>query len=97
MEHCLYLRKQCLILKKADYNVQLNVGSHDDKILKKTDYYVMKDKQVIELPSGKKKLVAIFPDKSEEVEKFIKDSDLNVNKEDHLRLIFEYYNSLVNN
>jgi hypothetical protein len=90
-------KKTVIDIKKADYNVQLNVGSHDDKILKKSDYYTMKDKQVVELPSGKKKLVAMFPDKSEEVEKFIRDSDLAVNREDHLRLIFEYYNSLVNN
>ena len=90
-------KKTVIDIKKADYNIQLNVGSHDDKIIKKTDYYTMKGKQVVEVPSGKKKLIASFPDKSDEVEKFIKESDLNVNKEEHLRLIFEYYNSLVNN
>lgn len=90
-------KKTLLDIKKADYNIQLNVGSHDDKILKKAEYYTLKGNYVLELPSGKKKLIASFPDKSEEVEKFIKDNDLNVNKEEHLRLIFEYYNSLVNN
>jgi hypothetical protein len=91
------LKKTLIEIKKADYNIQMNVGSHDDKILKKTEYYTLIDNQVVELPSGKKKLIAMFPDKVEAVEKFIKDSDLTVSREDHLALIFTHYNSLENN
>ena len=72
----LYLKKQTIDIKKADYNIQFNVGSQDDKILKKSEFYTLKDKQVIELPSSKKKIIALFGDKSEVMEVFIKENDL---------------------
>ncbi|WP_276374081.1 hypothetical protein [Chryseolinea sp. H1M3-3] len=84
-------------IKKADYNIQFNVGSHDDKIIKKNEFYMLKDNHVIALPSSKKKLVLVFDDKSEAIEKYIKDNNLASHKGEHLKLIFEYYNSLVNN
>lgn len=91
------LKKTLLDVRKADYNIQFNVGSHDDKILKKSQFYTVKDNQLIELPSSKKKLVSIFADKSEEMEKHIKENNLATNKADDLKLIFQHYNSLVNN
>ena len=90
-------KKTKVDVKKANYNVQLNVGSLDDKILKKDELYVVKGHQVIELPSSKKKLLPFFGDKSEDIEKFIKENALTTNKEYHLTTIFKHYNSLVNN
>jgi hypothetical protein len=90
-------KKTEIDIKKADYNIQFNVGSQDDKILKKSEFYALKDNQVIELPSSRKKLVALFGDKSEAMEVFIKENDLSITKEDPLKIIFEHYNSLVNN
>ncbi len=84
-------------IKKADYNIQFNVGSHDDKIIKKNEFYVLKDNRVVALPSSRKKLVLVFDDKSEAMEKYMKDNNLASHKEEHLKLIFEFYNSLVNN
>lgn len=91
------LKKTEIDIKKADYNIQFNVGSQDDKILKKNEFYTLKDKQVIELPSSKKKVIALFGDKSEAMEVFIKENDLSITKGDQLKIIFEHYNSLVNN
>ena len=90
-------KKTVLDIKKADYNIQFNVGSQDDKILKRTEFYTLKGEKVIEVPSSKKKLIALFDDKSEAMAAFIKESDLSVTKGDQLRIIFEHYNSLVNN
>jgi hypothetical protein len=90
-------KKTEIDVKKADYNIQFNVGSHDDKILKKNDFYTLKDKLVVELPSSKKKIIALFGDKSEVMEVFIKENDLSIAKEDPLKIIFEHYNSLLNN
>jgi hypothetical protein len=90
-------QKTKLDIKKADYNIQFNVGSQDDKILKKNEFYTLKGKQVVELPSSKKKIVALFDDKSEAMEVFIKENDLAITKSDQLKIIFEHYNSLVNN
>src|SRR5688572_1361995 len=90
-------KKTEIEIKKADYNIQFNVGSQDDKILKKNEFYTLKGKQVVELPSSKKKIVALFGDKSEAMEVFIKENDLSITKSDQLKIIFEHYNSLVNN
>ncbi len=90
-------KKTNVDVKKADYNVQLNVGSLDDKILKKHELYAVKGHRVIEVPSSKKKLLPLFGDKSKDVEKFIKENALTTNKEYHLTNIFKHYNSLVNN
>ena len=90
-------KKTEIDIKKADYNIQFNVGSQDDKILKKNEFYTLKDNQVVELPSSKKKIVALFGDKSEAMEVFIKENDLSITKGDQLKIIFEHYNSLVNN
>ena len=90
-------KKTTVEVKKADYNVQFNVGSRDDKILKKQDFYLVKAAQVIEIPAAKKKLVPLFGEKSDEMEKYMKENALTTTKEDHLKLIFGHYNSLVNN
>src|SRR4030095_7773501 len=90
-------KKTEIDIKKADYNIQFNVGSQDDKILKKSEFYTLKDKVVVELPSSRKKIVALFGDKSEAMEVFIKENDLLITKEDPLKIIFDHYNSLLNN
>lgn len=90
-------KKTLIEIKKADYNIQLNVGSRDDKILKKSEFYVLKDNQVIELPASKKKVIALFDEKSEVMDRFIKENNLSVTKGDQLKIIFDHYNSLVNN
>ena len=90
-------KKTEIDIKKADYNIQFNVGSQDDKILKKSEFYTLKDEQVLELPSSKKKLIALFGDRSEAMEVFIKENDLSTTKPEQLKIIFEHYNALVNN
>ena len=91
------LKKTNIAIRRADYNVALNVGSPDDKILKKEDFYMLKGSNVIEIPSSKKKMLTLFGDKAEVLEKYIKDNALSTTKEDNLKLIFQHYNSLVNN
>jgi hypothetical protein len=90
-------KKTLIDIKKADYNIQFNVGSPDDKILKKSEFYALKENNVIEIPASRKKLVTLFGEKSEQMEQFIKENNLSSMKEDQLKIIFEHYNSLVNN
>jgi len=91
------LKKTAIDIKKANYNIQFNVGSTDDKILKKNKFYAINKTQVIELPSSKKKLLPLFAGDAETMEKFIKQNDLTTNKEEDLKVIFDHYNSLTNN
>jgi hypothetical protein len=89
------LKRTKVLVKKADYNAVLNVGSHDDKILKSDDLYYAKDIHVLKVPSSSKKLTVLFGDKSADVKKFINDNSLSVGKEQDMAKIFEYYNALV--
>ncbi|HEY5746331.1 MAG TPA: hypothetical protein VIU12_09670 [Chryseolinea sp.] len=89
------LKQTTVFLKKADYSVQFDVGSRDDKILKKTELYFSKDGQVMELPSSKKKLLPLFGDKADALGKFIQDQNLTSSREADLITIFNHYNSLV--
>jgi hypothetical protein len=91
------MMKTSLVVKKSDYNVSLDIGSKDDKILKKEDFYCLKDGNAIEVPSSKKKLLPLFQDKAYQVEDFIKDNGLSVSKKSDLVQIFNYYNSLYRN
>ena len=88
-------KRTYLQIKKADYNVSLNVGSTDDKILKKEEFYLLQDGKIVEVPSSRKKLVSFFGEHAADVEKFIKDENLVVSKENDLQRIFSHYNSLV--
>lgn len=89
------LKKTSLFVKKADYVVQFDVGSRNDIIKKQEDYFYLIEKQIIPLPSSKKKFIAIFGEKSEEMEKFLKKNKLSLNQAHHLAAIFEHYNRMM--
>jgi hypothetical protein len=86
-------KKTSIGIKKADYNVQLNVGSPDDKILKKVKFYTVDEKRVVELPVSRKKLFTLFDEDYEKIEQLVKDNNLSTSNEDHLVIIFQHYNS----
>lgn len=90
------LCKTDIVVRKADYNVQMNVGSKDDKILKKEKYYYLKDGTAVEVPAGKKKMLALFGEHAIAIEKYIKDNRSS-SKEDELLLAFDQYSKLVRN
>jgi len=87
-------KRTYLQIRKADYNVSLNVGSVDDKILKKDEFYLLYDEKIYETPSSKKKLLPFFGDHAAAMEEFMKDKNLGVSKEGDLQWIFNHYNSL---
>lgn len=84
-----------VVLRKANYSVQLDIGSRDDVILKKPGLlYATEGARTYPVPSTKKKLVQLLGDKQKEVERFISINSLSMKEEHHLIKIFEYYNSL---
>jgi hypothetical protein len=90
------LSKTDIVVRKADYNVQMNVGSKDDKILKKEKYYYLKDGKALEVPGGKKKMLALFGEHAITIETYIKDNRSS-SREDELLLAFDQYRKLVRN
>lgn len=81
-------------IKKPDYSEALNVGSRDERILKKITFYHAVDNKLYKISKNRKKFIAAFPDKREQVSKFISDNELSLNEEEHLVRIYEYYNRL---
>jgi hypothetical protein len=90
------LKKTYIDIKKADYNVALNVGSPDDKILKKNKFYVLKENRLVELPGSRKKFLNIFNDNAR-LEEFIKQNSLSTTNEHDLKMIWDHFPSLQNN
>lgn len=84
-----------LALKKADYNVSFDVGSRDDKILKQTSYFMGLKKQVVEVEGTRKKVLALFGNMADAMEKYIAANDLSLKKESDLVSVFTHYNSLL--
>lgn len=89
------LKKTNVDIKKANYNLALNVGSPDDKILKKNKYYVLMENRLVELPGSRKKFLSIFNDNLA-LEKFIRQNALSISDEHELKVILNHYNSLRN-
>ncbi len=89
------LKKTSITVKEGNYNVQFDVGSRDDKLLKKSKYFTSAGDRVMELPASNKKLLLLFDDQREDLAKFIKVNQLSAKNEHHLKAIFERYNSLV--
>jgi hypothetical protein len=81
-------------IKTADYNVQFNMGSRDDKVIRKEVFYYLKDGVVYQIPKSKKKFPDIFTDKASVMEDFVKTNGLSSDSEGDLRKIFMHYNSL---
>jgi len=84
-----------LHVKKADYNVSFDVGSRDDKILKEATYFVGQGKNVVEVESSKKKVLSLFGDKANEMEKFMESNNISVKKEADLVKLLQHYNGLI--
>jgi hypothetical protein len=89
------VKKTFIEVRKADYKVQFDMGSRDDKILKKEKYFYLKGNVAHELPAQKKKLIPVFGDRATEAANFIKVNGLSLKEEDHLKALFEHYNKLV--
>ncbi|QHT65985.1 hypothetical protein GXP67_04525 [Rhodocytophaga rosea] len=86
------LSKTMLEVKKADYNVALDVGSRADKILKKERLFIARDKQLYEI-KGKDDLTP-FGDKAAAVKSYAKENKLKPNKrEDAMKLVL-YSNTI---
>ncbi|MEP6738260.1 MAG: hypothetical protein ABJA70_22235 [Chryseolinea sp.] len=88
------LKKTNVIIKTADYNPALSIGNRDDKILKKSEYYLASGSIVQQVPDSKKRLAAIFGDNNQSIQAYIRSADLSVKREDDLIQIVMHYNEL---
>lgn len=65
------------------------------KFIQKDDrYYLRLGMESAVMCVNKKDVISFFPDHSSEIDSFIKENKINVKKEDELKKLLEYYNSL---
>lgn len=88
-------KKTSLVLKKANYVKEFDTGTRDDQILKKEEFYYVKEGKVYSLPSSKKKILPLFNDQAEKMKTYIETNNMSLKEAHHLQSIFEYYNSLI--
>jgi len=87
------MRRTEAIFKESNYNTALMVGNRNHKIIKRNTYFYLEGKNVIEVPSNRKKLMALFGNKAEDMENFINDNSLPTREPSALFQIFTHYNS----
>jgi hypothetical protein len=86
------LSKTVLEVKKADYNVALDVGSRADKILKKERLFIARDKQLYEL-KGKEDL-APFGEKAAAIKTYARENKLKPGKREDAMKLVTYSNTI---
>ena len=81
---------------KASYNVALNAGTKQDKIIKKETYYFKKkgSNNLFEVDKNKQSNLSFLSDHQDKVKNYVKDQKLKFKDEEDLTQIVTYYNSL---
>ncbi|WP_009032511.1 carboxypeptidase-like regulatory domain-containing protein [Indibacter alkaliphilus] len=87
------VRRTIASIRASNYNEALMVGERNDQIKKRNTYYYISDKNIIQVPKGKRKFFNIFGDMSEEMEEFAKDNEVNFKTPSGLFVLFTQYNS----
>lgn len=88
------LQRHSIQLKKGNYNAALNVGTKDDEMVKKRDYYVAKGRIAMKFSPSKKALLELMNDQQTAVEAYLKDKKLDLKKTNGLAEVFAFYNAL---
>ena len=87
-----------LWLKQPTYNVALNVGERDAKLIKQKDYYLVHEKNGVfrldKFKPGMGSLKKITKSKAKKVEAFINEKSLDPKNDADLAKILAYYNEL---
>lgn len=91
--HKLFAKTNLRVIK-PDYNIALDIGDRDSKIVKKNQYYLIDDNTVFLIEKNKRKSLILFQEKAPLIKRFMKKNKLKFNEENDLIKVIEYYNSL---
>jgi hypothetical protein len=91
----LYMKTELSILK-ANFNMALNIGEKEDRVVKENVYYLRKKEQdeLFQISKNKKDNLTFFQEKQAEVNSYIKQQNLKFNREEDLIQLVKHYNSL---
>lgn len=87
------VRRTVATIKESNYNAALMVGNRNDEIIKRFVYYYIQDNNLFEIPKKKKKFFQIFGEKSQEMEVFAKDNNMNLREPSTWFNLFTHYNN----
>lgn len=79
---------------KPNYNEAMSLGSKDTKLVKNSQYYVVKGNTLVAIGTSKKKLLDAMADRADDVEEFIKKNKLSLKERSDITKVFAYYNNL---
>ena len=97
----LYYDKSKFIIKytktfiKADYKGAYSAGRKYDEYIDDYQYYIIKDSNnPVKIKLNKKSVVKILSDRKNKIESYINEHRLNLNDEDGIAELLEYYDSI---
>lgn len=88
------LQRHSITIKRANFNAALNVGTKDDELVKKREWFVAKGRIAKRFSPSKKALLELMGDQQPAIEAYLKDKKPDLKKESGLTEVFSYYNSL---
>lgn len=87
------MRRTLAIFKESNYNTALMIGNRNDKFIKRNIYYYLVGVNLTQMPTNRKKLFAIFGDKSQIMEEFVAQNSLNIREPSAVFQLFTFYNA----
>jgi len=88
------LQHPSVYVQRANFNAALNVGTKDDQIIKKADWYVAQNKRAIRFSPGKKALLELMSDRKDQIEAYLKSNRPDLKTRSGLLAVVAYYNGL---
>lgn len=85
-----------ITLLKPTYNIALDIGEKDYRILQKSDYYYLregKNSKPEKFKFSKSSILDLMKDKKSSVEKYVEAERLNLKQEADLRRVLQFYNA----
>jgi len=88
------LQHHYLYVQKGNYNAALNVGTKDNVLIKRSNWYVAKGKKAEKFSPSRKAILALLADKQAQIEAFLKEQKPDLKSPAGLASVFSYYNNL---
>ena len=88
------LQHPTVYVRRANYNMALNTGTKDDEIMKKTDWYMARNKQATKFSPTKKALLDLMSDQKAPIEAYLKNTKPDLKSRSDLVAVVAYYNGL---
>jgi hypothetical protein len=93
--HTKLLSKTDISILKSNYNVALDSGDKNDKIIKNESLYFLNNDHLLKIPKNKKEIIDLFIPYTAEINETISSRGLNIKSKEGLVEIVHYYIQLI--